>query len=147
MKIMFKHQGLSSIVVRLKKMYDKPVDTCPFECDSVPDWYVTQYLSHKLVSQDLFILKYWHDKYKTQEMCDKAVEFRIRTLKFVLVCFLTSKAIENLDSAVFCKDYTVLADLNSRWRWREKMKLAYFYSLSSTINLTIVMRIHKRISN
>ena len=47
-------------------------------------------------------------------MCHKAVDFHIRPLKFVPVCFLTSKAIENLDSAVFCNDYTVLADLNSR---------------------------------
>ena len=28
----------------------------------------------RVVSKDHFMLKYCHDKYKTQEMCDEAVE-------------------------------------------------------------------------
>ena len=80
-------------------MYDKPVDTCLFEYDSVPDWYITQYLSDKRFSEDPFMLTYYHDKYKTQEMCGKALDFCVP---------------ENLESAAFCNDYTVLADLDSR---------------------------------
>ena len=82
-----------------QKMYNKPVDTYPFEYDSVPDWQITKYLSDKLFSEDPFMLMYYLDKYKTQEMCDKALEFCVP---------------ENLESVVFCNDYTVLADLDSR---------------------------------
>ena len=45
------------------------------------------------------MLMYYHDKYKTQEMCDKALDFCMPA---------------NLESAVFCNDYTVLGELDSR---------------------------------
>ena len=114
--------GLGSVVncCQTQKMYDQPVDTCPFESDSVPDWYLTQDLSDKLVSKDPFVLKHCHDKYKTEEMCDKAIDLCIPALKFVPAWFVTSKTIENLESAVFCNDYTVLGELDSRWRWKKK---------------------------
>ena len=47
-------------------------------------------------------------------MCDKAVDLCIPELKFAPVWFVTSKTIENLVSAVFCNDYTILGDLDSR---------------------------------
>ena len=47
---------------KTQEMCDKAVDTCPFELDSVPDWYVTQELCDKVVCEDLFMLKYYHDK-------------------------------------------------------------------------------------
>ena len=37
----------------------------------------------KIVSDDPFKLKYCHDKYKTQEMCNKAVDDFLPALKFV----------------------------------------------------------------
>ena len=36
----------------------------------------------KVVTKDLFMLKYCLDKYKTQEVCDKAVDSVLPTLKF-----------------------------------------------------------------
>ena len=71
-------------------------------------------MSDKLVSKDPFVLKHCHDKYKTEEMCDKAIDLCIPALKFVPAWFVTSKTIENLESAVFCNDYTVLGELDSR---------------------------------
>ena len=35
---------------------------------------MTKELCDKVVSEKPFMLKYCHDKYKTQEMCDKAVD-------------------------------------------------------------------------
>ena len=37
----------------------------------------------KVVSKEPFMLKYYLDKYKTQEMCDKAVDVCLPTLKLV----------------------------------------------------------------
>ena len=37
----------------------------------------------KVVSEDPFILKSGLDKYKAQEMCEKAVDVLLPTLKFV----------------------------------------------------------------
>ena len=43
----------------------------------------------KFISKDSFMLKYCVDRCKTQEMCDKAVDAFLRTLKFVPDSFLT----------------------------------------------------------
>ena len=42
------------------------------------------------------MLKYCLDRYKTQEICDKAVDFYLPSLKFILDWFVTSKMIEKL---------------------------------------------------
>ena len=42
----------------------------------------------KAVSEDLFMLKYYHDNYKTDEMCDKAADDFLPALKYVLDCFV-----------------------------------------------------------
>ena len=44
----------------------------------------------KAVFKDLFMLKYYFDRYKTQEMCDKAVDVFLTTLKFIPDWFVTS---------------------------------------------------------
>ena len=49
----------------------------------------------KIVSDDPFKLKYCHDRYKTQEMCNKAVQDFLPALKFVPDWFVTSKMIKN----------------------------------------------------
>ena len=46
-------------------------------------------------------------------MCDNAVDSCLQALKFVPDWFVTSKVIEELDSAVFSNDYIVFGDLNS----------------------------------
>ena len=53
-------------------------------------------MCYKLVSNDPYMLKYCLDRYKTQEIGDKAVDVFLPTLKFVLDCFVTSKMIKNL---------------------------------------------------
>ena len=58
----------------------------------------------KAVSEDHFMLKYYHDRYKTQEMCDKAVDGFLSALKFVLDWFVTSKMIKKLYTALFADD-------------------------------------------
>ena len=41
--------------------------------DPVPDWYKTQEMCGKVVSEDPFMLIYCSGRYKTQKMCDEAV--------------------------------------------------------------------------
>ena len=47
------------------------------------------------------MLKYSLGRYKTQELCDKAVDAFLPALKFVPDCFVTNKMLEKLDVAVF----------------------------------------------
>ena len=58
----------------------------------------------KAVSKDPFMLKYCLNGYKTQEMCDKAVNNFLPALKFVSDWFVTSKMIKNLHNALFTDD-------------------------------------------
>ena len=88
------------IDLKLKKC-DEAVDTCPFVFASVPDRYITQELWDKVVSEDPFMLKYWHDKYKTQKC----------VIKLLILIFVTSNMTEKLDSAIFSDDYIVFGDL------------------------------------
>ena len=64
----------------------------------------------KIVPDDPFELKYCHDKYKTQKICNKAVYDFLPTLKFVLGWFVTSKMIKKLLTALY-EDNNIL-DLN-----------------------------------
>ena len=50
------------------------------------------------------MLKYCLDRYKTQEMCDKAVDNFLSALKFVPDWFVKSKMIKNPDDAIFSND-------------------------------------------
>ena len=52
--------------------------------------------SFLIVSENPFKLKYYHDRYKTQEMCNKAVDDFLSALKFVLDCLVPSKIIKKL---------------------------------------------------
>ena len=64
-------------------MCNEALNICPVVFASVPDWYLTKILCDKFVSEDPFMLKYCHDKDKTHEMCDKAVDSCLLALKFV----------------------------------------------------------------
>ena len=59
------------------------------------------------------MLKYCVDRYKTQEMCDKAVDTCVQTLTFVPDWFVMSKIIDKLDNVVFSDDYIVFGDIDS----------------------------------
>ena len=58
----------------------------------------------KAVSEDLCIIKHCLDRYKTREMCDKAADDFLPTLKFVPDCFATSWMIKKLHNALFTDD-------------------------------------------
>ena len=58
----------------------------------------------KVVFEDPFMLKYCLDRYRTQEMWDKAFDAFLPALKFVPHCFVTSKMIKKLDDVLFTND-------------------------------------------
>ena len=55
----------------------------------------------KIISDDPFSLGYVPDQYKTQQMCDKAVDDCLAALKFVPYWFVTSKMIKKLFTALY----------------------------------------------
>ena len=57
-----------------------------------------------VVSNDPFMVKYCLDWYKTQGMCDKAVDDLLPAVKFVTDLFVRSKVIKKLDGALFNND-------------------------------------------
>ena len=61
------------------------------------------------------------DKYKTQEMWDKAVGFNLITLKFVSDWFVTKKMLEKIDDYLFSNDDIFFHDIFS---W---CRLYYYY--------------------
>ena len=50
----------------------------------------------KAVSKNVFMLKYCHDRYKTQEICDIVVANFLPVLKFVLDCFVKNNMINKI---------------------------------------------------
>ena len=59
------------------------------------------------------MLKYCLDRYKTERMCDKAVDDFLITLKFVTDWFVTSAAIKNFHNALFTDDDIFFFDAHS----------------------------------
>ena len=51
-------------------------------------------MCNSIISEDPFSIRYIPDQYKTQQMCDKAVDDCLAALKFVLDWFVTSKMIK-----------------------------------------------------
>ena len=78
-------------------------DTCQFEFDSASDHQRTQEMYDKVVSKEPFMLtKYYLDEYnKAQEMCDKADNAFLPTLKFVHGQFVANKMLEKVEDIVF----------------------------------------------
>ena len=64
-------------------------------------------------SEDPFILKYFLDRYKTQEMCDIAVDNFLPTLKFAPDWFVRRKMIKKLYNALFTDDKILFFDEDS----------------------------------
>ena len=67
----------------------------------------------KAVSNDPFMVKYCVDRYKTQEMCNKAVNDFLPALKFIPDWFVTSKLSKSLDDALFSNDDILFFDEDS----------------------------------
>ena len=57
-------------------------------------------MCRKAVSDDSFVLKYYINRYETQEMCDKAVAGFLLALKFVIDWFVINKMIKKLHNAL-----------------------------------------------
>ena len=57
-------------------------------------------MCNSIITEDPFSIRNGPDKYKTQHMCDKAVDDCLVTLKFVSDWFVTSKMIEKLFTAM-----------------------------------------------
>ena len=53
-----------------------------------------------VVSEDLFMMAYCPNKYKTQRMCNEAFDDCLAALKFIPDWFITSKMLEKSDSAL-----------------------------------------------
>ena len=58
----------------------------------------------RIVSEDPFMLVYCPEKYKTQRMCDEAVDDYLAALKFICDWFVTSKMIKKLLIASYAND-------------------------------------------
>ena len=58
----------------------------------------------KAVSENPFILRCCHDRYKTQEIYDKVVDDLLPALKFVPDWFATSKMIKKFYTALYADD-------------------------------------------
>ena len=56
----------------------------------------------KVIFKEPFMLKFCFDKYWTQEMCDKAVDAFLLTLKSFPDRFVTNNMLEKLDDVMFC---------------------------------------------
>ena len=61
---------------------DKVVNRCFFVFHSILDWYE---MYDSVVSEDPFLIVYCPHKYKTQRMCDKAVDDSLAALKLIPV--------------------------------------------------------------
>ena len=59
------------------------------------------------------MLKYCFDRYKNQQICDKAVNGFLPTLKFVPDWFVTSNMIKKLDDALFANDGIIFINEDS----------------------------------
>ena len=75
---------MSLITVKNSKNLAAHLSTTQF----VPDCHKTQGMCDKVVSEDSFQLKYCHDKYETQETCNKSVDDFLSGLKLFLICFI-----------------------------------------------------------
>ena len=70
------------------------------------------FLIDKVVSKEHFMLKYCFDRYKTQELCDKAVDVFLSSLNFFPDRFVMNKMFQKLDNVVFSDDDIYLDDID-----------------------------------
>ena len=56
------------------------------------------------VVSDPFLIVYCNDKYKTQKICDKAVDDSLAALKLIPDWFVTSKMIKELYTALYADE-------------------------------------------
>ena len=59
------------------------------------------------------MLKYFLDKYKSEEMCKEAVDACLPLLKFIHDRFVKKKVLKDLDNAIFFNDTLVFVNADS----------------------------------
>ena len=110
-------QSLFLNIIRLKKfVINLSIDVLEF--DSIPNWYKTQKMCERNVSEDPFILFYCPDRYRTQRVCDEAVDDCQAVLKFIPDWFVTSKMLEKLDNDLhdsFLLNILIIKDINNNF--------------------------------
>ena len=106
-----------------------------FVFDSIPDWYKTQEMCDRVVSEDPFLIVYCLDKckiqrmfdetvddflkvycpgkYKTQRMCDGAVDDSLAAVKLIPDWFVISKTIKKLYTALYADKNILYFDEDS----------------------------------
>ena len=60
-------------------------------------------MCNSIISEDPFSIRYVPGQYKTQQMCDKAVDDCLATLKLVPDWFVTSKMIKKHSTFFACR--------------------------------------------
>lgn len=58
----------------------------------------------RVVSEDLFMIVYCSNKYKTQRMCAEALDHCLATLKFIPVWFVTNEMLKKFHNALHIND-------------------------------------------
>ena len=58
----------------------------------------------RVISEDLFVLVYFPNKYKTEKMCNESAADCLAALKFIPDWFVTSKMVEKCDNALYAND-------------------------------------------
>ena len=86
------------------QMCDKAINKCYFVFDSIYDWYKTQETVTDVFLKIFFLIVYYPDKYKTQIMCDKAVDDSPVTFKLTPDWFVISKMIKKFFTALYANE-------------------------------------------
>ena len=85
-----------------------------FVFDSIPDWYKTQEMCERVVSENSFLIVPCPYKYKTQRMCDEAVDDSLEALKLPISLYGSPKV-----PSVWCKIFVIWCKIFLVW-WRKK---------------------------
>ena len=100
-------------------------------CTSFYSWLVkTQKVLERVVPEDPFWIVYRRDKFKTQRICDKAVDGSLAAMKLIPDWFVTSKMIKKLYTALY-------ADENILYFNEDAGNVVFYCNKMGTLNLLI----------
>ena len=81
-----------------------------FIFDPISDWYKTQEILDRVVSEDSYMLIYCPYRYKTPDMCNEDVDDFMAALKFISDWFVTSKMLKKFHDALLARDDILFFD-------------------------------------
>ena len=96
-------------------------------------------MCNKVISEDPFMRKHCLDRYKTQEMCDKAVDDFLPALKFFPGWFVTKKMVKKLDDDLFCNDDIIF--VNKGFNNVTFLVMKWIFLVQILIILTLMIKI------